>query len=283
MHQLRTLVAVIEHGSVSAAARQLALTPSTLSAHVTALEKEFGIVLFERSHTGVTLTDTGRCLEPYARQTLQAASDFANEADSRRARIAGRLSLACSVDESSFGLAQIVARLGQANPDIQLRLSRGESARIVEQIRNQEADLGIIYGDIDASDICAHHLGQAELTIALPASWLSASADTLEIISRRPWIQTGEDCPFQRLSRRFFAARKIDPPILMRVDDNRTRRQLVISGMGISLLDRHEANHPAIASLATEPLRCDLTLAYLAHRQFQPIIQAARDLILQAV
>lgn len=283
LHQLRTFVAVIERGSVSAAARRLALTPSTVSAQIKALEDEFGIVLFERSHAGVALTDTGRSLEPYARRALQAANGFANEAASRRARIAGPLSLACSVCEESFALSHIVARLGETYPDIRLNLSRGESARIIEQIRDQETDLGIVYGQIDAMELRAHKLGQAKLIVALPAEWLSAGADPVDIISQRPWIQTGDDCPFQMLSHRFFEARKIDPPVLMRVDDNRTRRELIISGMGVSLLDRHETNHPAIAIFPDEPLHCELTLVVQAHRQFEPVIKAARDLILQAV
>lgn len=143
--------------------------------------------------------------------------------------------------------------------------------------------MGIVYGQIDSPEICALKLGQAELIVALPKEWLAAGADPVETISRRPWIQTGADCPFQMLSERFFSARKIDPPTLMRVDDNRTRRGLIISGMGVSLLDRHEADHPAIAVFPCEPLYCDLTLVYQAHRQFEPLVKATRDLILQAV
>ncbi len=283
LHQLRTYVSVIDHGGISAAARQLDLTPSTVSAHIKALEDEFGIALFERSHAGVALTEPGRALEPYARQALQAANDFANAAASRRGSIAGQLSLACSVSQESFPLSRIVARLSETYPDIRLNLSRGESAGIIERIRNQDADLGVVYGQIDAADLCARKIGQAELIVALPAEWLAAGADPAAAIGRRPWIRTGDDCPFQALSQRFFAARNIDPPTLLHVDDNRTRRQLIISGMGVSLLDRREAKHPAIAVFPSEPLPCDLTLVCQAHRQFEPLVKAARDLILHTV
>ena len=283
LYQLRTFVAVMEQGSISAAARQLSLTPPTVSAHIKALEDEYGILLFERSHTGVAPTESGRALAPYARRALDAANGFANEAALRRGRIAGPLRLACSVAAASFPLSRIVARLGEMYPELRLSLSRGESAQIIAQVRNQAADLGIVYGRVDAAELCAYGLGQAELIVALPAAWLSKGADPSELIRRRPWIQTGDDCPFRALSRRFFDARDIDPPALMRVDDNRTRRELIISGMGVSLLDRHEANHPAIAIFPGQLLTCDLTLVVQAHRQFDPVIKAARDLILQAV
>ena len=283
LNQLRTFVAVINRGSVTAAARQLDLAPSTVSAHIKALESEFGLVLFARTHAGLAPTEAGRALTPYARQTLQAASDLANEASARRARIAGQLRLACSVSDGSFALPKVVARISAVYPDIQLSLSRGESAEIIDRIRDGDADLGIVYGQIEAVELRAHKLGQAELIVALPAAWLAAGVDPIDVISRHPWIQTGAGCPFQAQSRRFFAARGIDPPTLMRVDDNRTRRELIISGMGVSLLNRHEATHPAIAILPSEPLPCDLTLVYPAHRQFDPLVKAARDLILQEV
>lgn len=282
LHQLRTFVAVIDQGSISAAARQRASTPSTVSTHINALENEFGILLFARSHAGVVLTDTGRLLEPLARQALQSAKDFANEAASLQTRIAGQLRLACSVDAQSFEVSKIVAQLCALYPDIQLRLSRAESARIIELIRQQEADLGIIYGRTDQSDLCAHSLGRVELAIAMPVGWLSTDADPLDVISRRPWIVTGDDCPFHSPSRRFIEIHDINPPALMRADDNRTRRQLVIGGLGVSLLDRPEANHPTIAILPSERLHCELTLVYQAQREFEPLIKAARDLILQA-
>ena len=68
----------------------------------------------------------------------------------------------------------------------------------------------------------------------------------------------------------------------MRVDDDHTRRatrhQL---DMGVSLLDRHEADHPDYRCPAGRTaLRCDLTLVFEARRQFEPLIKAARDLIL---
>ena len=283
LHQLRTFVAVTELGSISAAARQLALTPSTVSAHIKALESEFGILLFERSHAGVAPTESGHALAPYARRALDAARGFANEAS-----LAPRADSGPTMPGMQRGRG-VLSRFrkqprgsARSYPELKLNLSRGESGQIIAQIRDQEADLGIVYGRVDAADLCAHGLGQAELIVALPAAWLLSGAEPLAVISQRPWIQTGDDCPFHALSRHFFDAHKIDPPVLMRVDDNRTRRELIISGMGVSLLDRHEADHPAIAAFPGESLPCELTLVMQAHRQFEPVIKSARDLILQA-
>ena len=56
---LQTFVAVAEHGSLSAAARQLKSSQPTLSRHIAQLETNLGTRLFERSSNGVVLTPEG--------------------------------------------------------------------------------------------------------------------------------------------------------------------------------------------------------------------------------
>ena len=56
---LRYILRLAEFGSVSRAARELGVDASTLSRHVSALESELGVLLFERRPRGVTATQTG--------------------------------------------------------------------------------------------------------------------------------------------------------------------------------------------------------------------------------
>lgn len=57
---LKYLLAVAEAGSFTAAARGLNLQASTLSRHIAGIEKELGLTVFERDHSGVRLTRLGR-------------------------------------------------------------------------------------------------------------------------------------------------------------------------------------------------------------------------------
>lgn len=69
--QLRYAVAVSESKSMQEAARREYISQPNLSSAIKALEEEIGIQLFERSRSGVNLTNAGREFISYARQVLE--------------------------------------------------------------------------------------------------------------------------------------------------------------------------------------------------------------------
>ncbi|MEO3930998.1 LysR family transcriptional regulator [Micromonosporaceae bacterium B7E4] len=73
LDQLRGFVAVAEEGHVGRAAARLQMTQPPLSRQVQRLERSIGIVLFERTPTGVTLTPAGRVFLDEARRVLNLA------------------------------------------------------------------------------------------------------------------------------------------------------------------------------------------------------------------
>lgn len=68
--RLLAFVTVAEVGGVSAAAQKLGYAQSSLSAQLRSLEAELGVVLLQRGSAGASLTDAGRRLLPYARESL---------------------------------------------------------------------------------------------------------------------------------------------------------------------------------------------------------------------
>ena len=69
LKQLEAFVQVAEGGSFSKAARELYLTQPTISAHISSLEKELNVRLFVRNTKEVSLSDNGKDLYKYAKQT----------------------------------------------------------------------------------------------------------------------------------------------------------------------------------------------------------------------
>ena len=70
LRQVEVFLAVLEHGSFSAAARGSLLTQSTISQHIAALEEELGVQLLERSRNGIRLTEGGKILQKHARRLM---------------------------------------------------------------------------------------------------------------------------------------------------------------------------------------------------------------------
>ena len=281
LHHLRSFVAVIEHGSISGAARQLLLTPSSVSAHIKSLENEYEIELFARTHRGVELTPTGRLMEQSARRALEAARAFAAQAAASRGRESGSARFAFSVSPKRFDLSQFAADLADQYPGVTLQIARGETAQILDSIRRNRLDLGVVYGTIVDGELHARTIGRAELVIGAPRVWFDSADFSWPRLADLPWINTGDDCPFRALARDLFAAKRINPPERLCSGNDSTRLQLVRDGLGVSLLDRTEADNPDVVVWDAEPLSCSISLATLSHRRFEPVIRAARQLILR--
>ena len=73
LESLRVFLAAAEEGGFSPAARRLYISHSTVSRRVSALERELGVRLFDRSGRAQSLTEAGRVLEAEARRLLQIA------------------------------------------------------------------------------------------------------------------------------------------------------------------------------------------------------------------
>ena len=279
---LRAFVTVADQSSITRAAGELSLAPSTVSAYIAALENEYGIQLFVRLHNGVRLTEVGHSLEKQAREVLAATAGFESAARACRAQVTGKLRLALSVSEPLFDISAFSRRLSRQFPVVDLQLSRNESQRILASLKQEDLDMGIVYGRIFDAGIFSQHLGQAELVVALPKHWSAEACSARKSLGELPWINTGAACPYQQIIEDLLAKLGINPPQYLRADDNRTRQQLVAGGLGISLLERHEAEHPDIVVAKSDPLFCDYSLVCLAHRQFDPVVKTARDLILES-
>jgi DNA-binding transcriptional LysR family regulator len=96
LQQLRYLVAVADHGSVSAAARSLYVSQPGLSAAVLHLESVFGIQCFIRHHAkGVSLTPAGESIVKEARGVLSHASSLLLRAKELNQTFIGKLDVGC--------------------------------------------------------------------------------------------------------------------------------------------------------------------------------------------
>jgi DNA-binding transcriptional LysR family regulator len=89
LYQLRTFAAVAERGSLTHAAEQLHLSQPAASAQIKLLEDEFGVALFERRSSGLTLTGAGAALLPQIQRLLADANQVVTHAKSLSGQVKG--------------------------------------------------------------------------------------------------------------------------------------------------------------------------------------------------
>ena len=143
--RLRVFAAVAEQGGYSAAARGLALSQSTVSFHVQALERAFGTSLLTYRGRRVHLTAAGEALYAVARRTLCDAEALTAQVASLRAGHAGRVRLGASIAfEQAFFFSTVIAPFARARPGIEISLRFGTSLQMAEAVRAREADLAYV-------------------------------------------------------------------------------------------------------------------------------------------
>ncbi|NLU84314.1 LysR family transcriptional regulator [Rhodococcus sp. HNM0569] len=139
---LASFLAVENHGSFTAAARQLSLRQPTVSGHIAKLEKQVGRELFARDTHSVTLTPDGAAMLTFAREILDAqqrAAQYFGDAE-----LSGRIRFGVSEDLVSAALPSILYEFRESHPAIDLELSIGLSDEIHNRLRAGQLDLAFV-------------------------------------------------------------------------------------------------------------------------------------------
>lgn len=137
---LRYALAVAEHGSLLAAARQLGVDHTTVGRRVEAAESSLGVHLFTRSRRGYALTSEGTRLLPSLRQVDAAARKVEREAHAQQADHTGLVRLTTPETFGSHYLAPRLAELVRAYPGLVVEL---DPAGAVFDLSKGEAEIGI--------------------------------------------------------------------------------------------------------------------------------------------
>ena len=136
----RIFLAVLEEGSLSAAARRLGLSHPTVRSRIEALETALGTVLFTRSVNGLTPTETAEALRASARAMAMASELFVRQASASSGEIAGRVRISVPDFMGIEVVPAMLARLRQEHPAIRIELSLSNAPA---DLLAQEVDVAV--------------------------------------------------------------------------------------------------------------------------------------------
>jgi DNA-binding transcriptional LysR family regulator len=136
----RSFLAVVKEGSLSAAARRLALTQPTLGRHIAALEASLAVPLFTRSPSGLLPTAAARDLLPHAEAMAAAAETLVRRASGEAEEERGTVRLTASEIVGAEVLPAMLARFAQVHPAIVIELVLTNRS---EDLLRHEADLAV--------------------------------------------------------------------------------------------------------------------------------------------
>ncbi|RKS69392.1 DNA-binding transcriptional LysR family regulator [Motilibacter peucedani] len=192
MHRLRVLHSVVEAGSVTAAAASLNYTPSAVSQHLAALEREAGIALMERSGRGIRPTPAGTLLAQRAGSLLEQLQATEKALADLRTGRSGRVVVAAFPTAGTGLVPAAVERFRREAPGVELELQVAEAEPALAALRDGSVDVAVALLPSTASDDGLHreHLLDDPFRVVLPRTHRLAGRRTIALadLADDPWI-----------------------------------------------------------------------------------------------
>ena len=284
LDDLRVFCAVVEAGSLTAAAHTVALSLPAVSARLKALEDAFGSALCLRSNKGIELTPAGRRLLGHARDLLEKAALATEDVAEFGAMPRGSVRVAANTTAVTEHLPEPLGRFLKANPKVAVALTEGVSAEVLRRVREGQADIGIYTPGPATPDLQTWPFREDQLVLIVHAEhpWAGRKAmgfhETL----------AGNHVCLQRSAALFqFLSHKARDQGLtlsgrIHVAGFDAVARLVAQGVGVAIMPRSAAqrlqNQAALALVALTDDWADNAL-HLCVRQAEALSAAARALV----
>ena len=280
MRDLITVKKIIQLGSFAKAAEALNYAPSTVTARVKALEKEYGI-LFERNPFGISLTRRCYALLPFINQMLELNASMLEIAQND-IRISGTLRLG-TVETLCVHLLPPVLRYFQKYyPQVDFSVSVAPSSKLREMLLTNHVDLILSMESAQSSaDFCCGWSRKEEINLIAASKHPLAHKGICDLrdIIRYPLVLSEKGCAYRQYLLDCFQARKLNPNIFLEAGNTELIKNFILSGFAIGYLPqftiRQEIQKKKVSILSVPGLKAPMIsqLLYLNGTSLTPAMK----------
>ncbi|MCF2532877.1 LysR family transcriptional regulator [Yinghuangia soli] len=233
LQQLRYLVALAEHGSITAAAAALFTAQTAVGRGIQALERELKVTLLDRSQGRITLTAEGKRVVALARRTLQEVAAIgarphptAAPAPRRTVRVGTTASVAIHM------ISTLTPRFAALMPDVGVEVVRcGDREQIFAGVREGTLDIGLANlpcpGDLEADPV-----EPFEVVLVSPEATALPDPVPWEALDGLPMILPARSGTRRADLEEFFAIAGVRPKAVAEIDERGAWLAGVTSGQG---------------------------------------------------
>ncbi|MHC8302959.1 LysR family transcriptional regulator [Pseudomonas sp. ZS1P83] len=242
---LKSLVAVVETGSIAAAARRENRTAAAISQRIQALERTLGCTLLLRTAHAARPSDQCLLLMPKIRAIVQQAQELQN--DLNHDGLAGEVKIGAISTALTGVLPKLIERMALSAPELKLKITPGDSRSLYEKVLTGELDAAILVRPPfqPPKALALIVLKHEPLILIAPATHAGQRLEAL--VRERPFIRYDARSWGGQIAQRYLDEQAIEPNVLCELDALETIVMLVAQGMGVSLV-------PQWAGMALEGL-----------------------------
>ncbi len=289
LKQLMTIRAVAQAGTIAMAAETLNVTAAALTSRIKHLEEDAQTLLFDRIGGRLRLTDAGQEVVNAATRINLVLNDLDNTLTAIRDKKAGRVTVGV-VSTAKYFAPRLIAAFSKQNPRIEVSISVGNRAEIIESLRDYSIDLAMMGRPLLDFEVSSEYFGQhPQVVIAAPDHPLAArkAIDKAEL-SSESFIVREPGSGTRGIFDYFLGGIVVrQPRIGIEIGSNETIKQAVMAGLGLALISAHTieaevaAGRLVVLDVVGLPIMREWFVVHRADHILSPIGQAMWDFIVQ--
>ncbi len=237
LYQIEYFIAIAEYGGFSIAAERLDVSQPSLSAGIKKLEKELGVVLFERGGRRALLTPAGKSFVEQAENIRQQYRSALNKIRDFQARPILKLGVVCTIRISS--ISNLLSQFRVKYPHIAIELQDSHRDEIDYWLEKGEIDLALTVFRGNENPKTSLNICQQDLRLAVPETHPFAKRDNIPIplaeLDGQPYIKR-INCEYWRESPHLYESAGVHPHIVYIANQEEWVIHLIRAGLGISVI-----------------------------------------------
>jgi LysR family transcriptional regulator, low CO2-responsive transcriptional regulator len=236
--QLRSFLAVVRTGSVTAAADELVVTQPSVSAAVSALSRELGVELTQRVGRSIEPSAAGKAFEPFAADVIGLLEQGGRAAREAADVASSELRLGAVTTAGEHIVPPLIEAFSSLHPEITLSLDVGNRTRVFERVRLHRSDVAIGGRPPGEGVVGERFLENPIVVITKPGDPLAGRRSVpIKELAARPWLLREEGSGTRTMTEEILAQNDMHPPVLT-LGSNGAIKQGARAGLGVSLLSR---------------------------------------------
>ncbi|WP_229722708.1 LysR family transcriptional regulator [Xylophilus rhododendri] len=247
--------AAILHGGISAGADALGIPQPSMSRVIAELQKAVGFALFLKHGRTIKPTAEALALMAKVQQSFMGLEEISRFSEQLRKQRMGRLSICTIPSVGHSVMPEIIEQLRAEYPDVMVSMRIASYMEVWRNVRNRQADIGITADILSAGELETVAEFSGECVCIGTSRWLDAGASHVELeeLATRPFI--GLTDTFQRQMDGLMSAHGLQLDPVVEVSASHSASELVLRGMGISVVDPLTGRRHRELGGVTLPLR----------------------------
>lgn len=241
LNKLRTFCSIAEKGNFSAVAEDLFMSQSAVSQQIQALERRYGVVLFDRGSKGATLTEPGRILYNKARKILDIEDEINQEFDDLRGLKGGELHVGASTTVGNFLMPFYLGEFKRQYPEVKVSMMV-ENTRIIEdQLLAGLFPLAVVEHETQNPSLVKESIERDQLVLFVAPGhrWAEQGSVTREELMEEPFITRELGSGTREVVEQKLKESGVDKlNVTMELGNSAAITTAVAAGLGVSILSR---------------------------------------------